>query len=106
MRSSEKTKLVSSELLAFCHARGRSSKIPAAISGSARPPRRRLIRRRRSVALEQHRSHRVLGFLHKDHLVLRSHVDTDKISELYLPRRDQIRQWKHQVPFDGALQVP
>ena len=33
-------------------------------------------------------------------------IDADKITELHLAGRHQIRERKHQMAFDGALQVP
>src|ERR1017187_9331004 len=111
MRSSEKGKIVRLSYwpVALLALRDRRAcpKIPAAII-DGRPCRSRtwLIRGSRSISLQQHRRHRVLGFLDKDHLVLRSHVHADEITQLHLRRRHQIRQRENQVALDRALQMP
>src|ERR1039458_319232 len=62
--------------------------------------------RRRSVTLEQHGHHRAFRFFHKGELALAQQIDADEISQLHLSSRHQVRQRKHQVPFDRPLQVP
>src|SRR6476646_3560510 len=59
-----------------------------------------------ALALQQHRNHGVLGFLHEHERALRTHVNADEVPQLDLSGSDQIGQLEDDMPLDGALEVP
>ena len=62
--------------------------------------------RRYSVTLKQHRYHRAFRFFYKGEFILPHQIDADEISQLHLSSRHQVRQRKHQMPFNRPFQVP
>src|ERR1700685_305518 len=81
----------SKPLFALRHRRTRA-KVPAIVHGGPRRTYIWLVGRYGPITLQQDRRHRVFGFLHEDHLVLRSHVNANEIPQLHLSGRDQIGQ--------------